>query len=86
MRTMNIDPANDIDTQPSQPSPKSQPSIAKKLSEDRAKHLQAIKLIDETLENLRALCGESGHNWIPDGNDSHYDYEKCTYCGERRRI
>jgi len=47
----------------------------------------------EAEENLRKIRNaiKSGqeickHEFVPDGNDSHYDFEKCKICGHRIRI
>ncbi|MDR0384645.1 MAG: formate dehydrogenase accessory protein FdhE [Prevotellaceae bacterium] len=42
-----------------------------------------LKLVNEAIKILRSLCE---HEWMHGGNDSHYDYEKCKHCGERRQI
>jgi hypothetical protein len=39
--------------------------------------LRIVK-IEKAIDAIRDLCV---HDWAPDGNDSHYDYEKCTKCG-----
>ncbi|MDR1339383.1 MAG: hypothetical protein LBK58_04950 [Prevotellaceae bacterium] len=55
----------------------------RQLSTVRTLFEEQIGNIDETLRHLRETCE---HDWVPAGNDSHYDYEKCTRCEERRRV
>jgi len=53
-----------------------------KLEQER-KHLQEkLKVIDNIIHGLQSLCT---HNWVGDGHDSHYSYQKCTICGLRFR-
>lgn len=51
--------------------------------EKRKRFAEKIAALDKAIESLRAICE---HEWIPAGNDSHYDYEVCCHCGERRKI
>lgn len=35
---------------------------------------------------IKAYQQNCDHSWEHWGNDSHYDYEKCTKCGESRKV
>lgn len=38
----------------------------------------AVKAHREALYALQKICP---HEWVDDGHDSHYNWEKCTICG-----
>lgn len=40
------------------------------------------RLAYEALQVAQKKCE---HTWVDDGRDSHYDWEKCTKCGETQR-
>jgi hypothetical protein len=51
---------------------------------ERKEEIEAqMKIINKIIELLQKICV---HEWTPDGNDSHYDYERCTRCGLRNKI
>lgn len=51
-------------------------------AETKKSRQQSIQL-HERLKELRKTCK---HHWVSDGHDSHYDWEKCTICGDTRNL
>jgi hypothetical protein len=50
----------------------------------RRKTLQTeLDAIDNAINALQKVCK---HDWIPDGHDSHHEYEVCKICGETAKI
>lgn len=47
------------------------------------KFRQRSTQLHERLREFRKTCK---HRWVSDGHDSHYDWEKCTICGETRKV
>ena len=39
---------------------------------------------EKLLDAVKALQAVCKHEWVPDGHDSHKDYEKCHICNETR--
>lgn len=44
---------------------------------------ERLKMLEGNLWSYRQLCPHGG--WKDAGSDSHYDYEKCGFCGEIRK-
>lgn len=65
----------------------------KKVPDHAGIDIQSLaKLRDEAGAKSRELYAElrkaqevCSHTWVDDGRDSHYDWRKCTKCGETDR-
>lgn len=59
----------------------------KKIFKDIDREIVEVNLRLTALKNARttlsALCE---HEWYGGGNDSHYDWEKCSICGTERSV
>lgn len=51
--------------------------IEKKMEKEKA----VLEKLGRALGALQDICE---HEWHPDGNDSHKDYEKCVKCHATR--
>ena len=54
-----------------------------KLFEEQEKAKETLDNINTAIDKLRDNCPHEKWEW--DGNDSHYDYEKCVVCRESRK-
>lgn len=53
------------------------------LQKQKDTYQTCVQAIERAITALQAVCI---HEWKPNGNDSHYDYEKCDICQKTRSI
>jgi hypothetical protein len=53
------------------------------LIEERERKREALRTLEKSIEGLQKICE---HEFERTGNDSHYDYERCRFCGTERKI
>lgn len=65
-------------------------TLIKELEEEKKYLKDRVDLIEKTIENLQNLCdhklddGSDAYEY--EGHDSHYDYHKCSKCGDVDKI
>lgn len=62
----------------------------KVLKDAHNKLINTVSKISEDLEQIEYQIKDYQdnnciHDWVYDSHDSHYDYEKCTICGNSRK-
>jgi hypothetical protein len=49
-----------------------------------------LEKIENAIDSLRDVCSHQSEDgkdvYEYEGHDSHYDYEKCSICGETRKV
>lgn len=58
----------------------------KKVFKDLDSQITESAILLEKLKHARKTLSEiCEHEWYGAGHDSHYDWEKCSICGEERK-
>lgn len=58
-------------------------SILRAMRVRREKLLSEVKATDAAIAALTDICP---HEWTHDGHDSHYEWQRCTICGEVEKV
>lgn len=57
--------------------------LIEKYNAEIAKHQSEIDKRKAAIKALQDLCT---HTMVSDGNDSHYNYYKCSICGFKNKV